>query len=242
MQPGYGLSRLEALRSRAEYRHEQNVGSLTCVIAVAMGLGEERATVLGRAASLHDIGKLALPDAMLDKAGPLSNAELELMKMHPKFGWNILNGSIDPELSLAASIALNHHEHFDGSGYPNGIAGDTIPFEARIISVADVYAALREERAYKSAMTHEGTLRVMLRGDEQVKPAYFDPTILRVLKDHERTISEAYGRAPHYLTEQPLHIDAANSKRACVGIGPPSGGAVTLSSQVADGAWESARR
>ena len=103
------------------------------------------------AAPMHDIGKIGIPDAILLKEGPLTKPEDEVMRTHPRIGYDILKGSPSKYLSMGAIIALGHHEKFDGSGYPNGLHGDDIPLVARIVAVADVFDALVSERPYKHA-------------------------------------------------------------------------------------------
>jgi two-component system response regulator RpfG len=107
--------------------------------------------VLEVAAPMHDIGKIGIPDAVLLKDGPLSPAELDLMRTHPRIGYDILKGSPSKYLSMGAIIALGHHEKFDGSGYPNGLHGEDIPLVARVVAVADVFDALVSKRPYKHA-------------------------------------------------------------------------------------------
>jgi two-component system response regulator RpfG len=107
--------------------------------------------VLGIAAPMHDIGKIGIPDAVLLKEGPLTTTELELMRTHPRIGYDILKGSPSKYLSMGALIALGHHERYDGTGYPNGLHGEDIPLVARVVAVADVFDALVTQRPYKHA-------------------------------------------------------------------------------------------
>ena len=103
------------------------------------------------AAPMHDIGKIGIPDSVLIKEGPLSPAEQEIMRTHPRIGYDILKGSPSKYLSMGSIIALGHHEKYDGTGYPNGLHGDDIPIVARTVAVADVFDALVSERPYKHA-------------------------------------------------------------------------------------------
>ena len=100
---------------------------------------------------MHDIGKIGIPDSVLIKEGPLTPAELEIMRTHPRIGYDILKGSPSKYLSMGSIIALGHHEKYDGTGYPNGLHGDDIPIVARVVAVADVFDALVSERPYKHA-------------------------------------------------------------------------------------------
>ena len=107
--------------------------------------------VIEVAAPMHDIGKIGIPDSVLIKEGPLSPAELEIMRTHPRIGYDILKGSPSKYLSMGSIIALGHHEKYDGTGYPNGLHGEDIPIVARVVAVADVFDALVSQRPYKHA-------------------------------------------------------------------------------------------
>jgi two-component system response regulator RpfG len=123
----------------------------SALIGAHLGLGAETVHVLEVAAPMHDIGKIGIPDAVLLKEGPLTPQEIDVMKSHPRIGYDILKGSPSKYLSMGAIIALGHHEKYDGSGYPNGLHGDDIPLVARVVAVADVFDALVSERPYKHA-------------------------------------------------------------------------------------------
>jgi putative two-component system response regulator len=151
------LELLERLALAAEYRddstqeHAQRVGRTTAQIALAMGVGDQDVEVLLRAAPLHDIGKIGIPDAILLKRAPLTADEFTLMKAHTTIGAQILSGSEFAILNTAERIAATHHERWDGSGYPAGLAGDEIPLAGRLVALADVFDALVHERPYKPA-------------------------------------------------------------------------------------------
>lgn len=121
------------------------------LIAQALGLDDEECQLIYEAAPMHDVGKVAIPDLILLKPGKLTVEEFELMKRHALIGHEILRGSSSPKLQAAAIIALAHHERFDGSGYPNGVAGEAISLHGRIVATADVFDALTSERPYKRA-------------------------------------------------------------------------------------------
>jgi putative two-component system response regulator len=128
---------------------------------------------IGFLASMHDVGKIGTPDDILNKEGPLSDWEWTVMQEHTKNGAFILSTYPNP---MAKEIALSHHEKWNGSGYPFQLEGDMIPLAARIVSIADVYDALRMERSYKPAFTHDVTVEKMLEGGG----SQFDPNLLEV--------------------------------------------------------------
>lgn len=151
------LEILERLASAAEYRddqtgrHTQRVGRTSALIANALGLPAKEVEAIRRAAPLHDVGKIGIPDAILLKSGPLSPAEMELMKRHTSIGARILSKSHSDTLQLAEQIAATHHERWDGTGYGSKLSGDQIPVCGRILAVADVFDALTHQRPYKEA-------------------------------------------------------------------------------------------
>ncbi|GEO80292.1 response regulator [Pararhodospirillum oryzae] len=130
--------------------HIWRMAAYSRALAGLMGWSEERCDLIEMAAPMHDTGKVGIPDAILKKPGPLTPEEWEVMKTHSTIGHDILAGSDAPVFKLAAEIALNHHERWDGRGYPNGLAGTAIPESARIVAVADVFDALSMRRPYKA--------------------------------------------------------------------------------------------
>ncbi len=138
-------------RSSEAGNHVRRMAQVCHLLAQASGLPEDETAVLMHAAPMHDIGKIATPDAVLLKPGKLDAAEWEIMKQHPSVGLAILDGSSRPILKAAAVIAHQHHEKFDGSGYPQGLKGHDIHLYARIVAVADVFDALSHKRCYKDA-------------------------------------------------------------------------------------------
>jgi putative two-component system response regulator len=130
------------------------------------------------ASSMHDIGKIGIPDAILLKAGPLTEEEWQIMRTHTTLGADILTGSTSSYIVMGKEIAQSHHERWDGSGYPHGLKGNQIPLAARIMSVCDIYDALRSKRPYKKPIEHLTALEIIITGDGRTQPSHFDPKIL----------------------------------------------------------------
>jgi HD-GYP domain-containing protein (c-di-GMP phosphodiesterase class II) len=156
------LGLANALEAKDAYTrgHSERVGEWSRRLAVALDLPAGEVEAVGRAGLLHDLGKIGVPEAVLRKQGPLDDGEWVLMRRHPVIGAQI----VAPFEFFAAggSIIRHHHERCDGSGYPDGLAGDAIPIGARIVAVADVYDALTSERPYRRALAHEGALEHLI--------------------------------------------------------------------------------
>ena len=176
---------------------------------VARDLGLDAATVhlLSRAAQLHDIGKIGVPDAILRKPGRLDSTELSLMREHSTIGAQMLQGSHNPLLVMAHQVALGHHEHFDGSGYPHGLRGSAIPLAARITSLADTYDALRMQRTYKPAFDHHTAVATILSGDARTRPEHFDPVLLVIFGRLHRVFEAVFDGASEGLAEGDLFAE-----------------------------------
>lgn len=174
---------LERLALASDFRddetgeHNNRVAALTTQLALGLGLDNEEAELMGRAALLHDVGKIGISDTILLKKGPLTDDERLLMQSHTVTGGMILRGSRSPLLRMAERIATSHHERWDGSGYPAGLERDVIPLAGRIVAVADVYDALTHERPYKHAWTSEEALQ-HIRGQAG---KHFDPNVVTAL-------------------------------------------------------------
>jgi HD-GYP domain-containing protein (c-di-GMP phosphodiesterase class II) len=142
-------------------------------VAEKLGLPEDELAPLLQAASLHDVGKAAIPDEILNKPGPLDASEWEFMRRHTLIGQRILNAA--PALARAAAYVRSSHERFDGHGYPDGLAGEEIPIGARVIAVCDAYDAMRSPRPYRAPMSMEGTVAELRRcAGTQFDPAVVD--------------------------------------------------------------------
>jgi cyclic di-GMP phosphodiesterase len=177
------LEIIERLAIAAEYRddetgeHTKRVGRTAALVAQKLGLAEEFVERIRRAAPLHDVGKLGISDDILLKPGKLTSEEFETMKLHTRIGAEILGRSRSRLLKLSEEIALTHHEHWDGSGYPAALAGESIPLSGRIVAVADVFDALTNTRPYKDAWPRERALAEI----KKLSGKYFDPNVVAAL-------------------------------------------------------------
>ncbi len=174
----YRLSRAAEFRDGDTGQHIESMSHYCYLLAQRLGLGRT-CELLYLASPLHDVGKVGIPDRILLKPGPLDAEEREVMQGHAEIGHRMLKGSGTELLELAARVAWTHHEHFDGGGYPCGLAGEQIPIEGRITAVGDVFDALTSDRIYRPAFTVDSAVDEMrsLRGTQ------FDPEILDVFLD-----------------------------------------------------------
>ncbi len=168
------LSRAAEYRDPETGTHLLRMSNYARLIAAQMGLPAAEQELLLDAAPMHDIGKVATPDNILLKPGKLTPEEFDVMKQHAVIGYEILRDSVSPLLQCAAALALTHHEKFDGSGYPQGLAGVSIPLHGRIVAVADVFDALTSERPYKKAWALEEAVEFMKTNSGR----HFDPTCI----------------------------------------------------------------
>lgn len=173
------LSMAVETRDQETGDHIERMGRYCALLAQKIGWSESRCELLRIAAPLHDVGKIAIPDSVLLKPGALTPEERREIEKHAEIGHEILAGSDSPLLDLAARIALSHHEHWDGNGYPNGLVGEEIPVEGRMAAIADVFDALTSDRVYRPAMTVERALAIMSEG----RGAHFDPDLLDTFFD-----------------------------------------------------------
>ncbi len=175
--------------------HVQRIGYSSRELASRLGLGVQFVETIFFASPMHDIGKIGIPEHILLKPGSFTPQEWAIMKQHTVIGASILGNSQSPYLQMGAEIALNHHERWDGGGYPNGRHGEAIPLSARVMNICDVYDALRSRRPYKPAFEHAAAMDIMVRGDDRIAPGHFDPILLAVFRQHHaafRDIFESY--------------------------------------------------
>ena len=188
----YRLAVLSEFKDEDTGAHIRRIGFFTRELATVLGLDAEFTEAISHASMMHDIGKVGIPDSIMLKPGPLSEEEWKVMKSHAERGARILSGSHSPYLVMAEQIARSHHERWDGSGYPAGLRGDSIPLAARLTTLADQYDALRTCRPYKPAYPHAQTMRVLIEGDGRTLPAHFDPVILAAFRANERRFEEIF--------------------------------------------------
>jgi len=197
------LVRMEALRASrleivqrlglaAEYKdnetglHVIRMSHFSRILGIAAGMTEVEADDLLHAAPMHDVGKIGIPDRILQKPGPLDPDEWKIMQSHVTIGAEIIGEHDGGMLALARQIALTHHEKYDGSGYPNGLAGEAIPLAGRIVAIADVFDALTSVRPYKKAWTEEEAVNFL----REQKGRHFDPQLVELFADQMPAIRE----------------------------------------------------
>ncbi|HXB64918.1 MAG TPA: HD domain-containing phosphohydrolase [Solirubrobacteraceae bacterium] len=169
----FRLARLVEFRDVETGHHLQRMSLYCEILARETGFPEQRCQLVRLASQLHDIGKVAIPDSILLKHGKLTPEEFEVIKGHSDTGFQMLSGSASEIVQMGAQIALTHHERWDGSGYPRGLAGDDIPEEGRIAAIADVFDALSSDRVYRAAFPVKSAIEMM----QDERGRHFDPEL-----------------------------------------------------------------
>jgi putative two-component system response regulator len=186
------------LTKAAEYKdkdtgaHVRRISYYCKYLAQSMGQDSVFIDNIFYASPMHDIGKIGISDHILLKPGKHTKDEFEIMQSHSRLGAEILNNTKSPYLQMGSEIAMQHHEKFDGTGYPDGISGAAISLPARIMSICDVYDALRSKRPYKQTMAHEETVNIITKGDGRTMPHHFDPVVLQTFLASESYFKKIY--------------------------------------------------
>jgi putative two-component system response regulator len=185
------LARANVFRDAVTGLHERRTGRIARLIAEALGLGDERCALVEAGAGLHDIGKVGIPDRVLRKAGRFTPEDRSVMRGHPEIGHRILKEGAGATLRQSAEIALCHHERWDGSGYPRGLAGERVPLPGRIVAVADVLEAMTGRRDYRrSLLLEEGIDHLRRRRGRD-----FDPDCVEALLSRRDAVARVVGAA-----------------------------------------------
>jgi response regulator RpfG family c-di-GMP phosphodiesterase len=167
-------------RSKETGNHVKRVAEYSKLLALYHGLSEDEAEMLKQASPMHDIGKVAIPDAILNKPGPFTPEEFAHMQKHAELGYEMLKTSKRPLLKAAATVAYEHHEKWDGSGYPNGTSKEEIHIYGRITAIADVFDALGSDRCYKKAWSDEAIFKLF----KEERGVHFDPQLIDIFFEH----------------------------------------------------------
>ncbi|HNS32118.1 MAG TPA: CHASE2 domain-containing protein [bacterium] len=173
-------------------RHISRIGLYVQELASFLGLPDDLAEQMTFASAMHDVGKIGIPDSILLKPGKLTPDEFEIMKTHTIIGEKILSGSAHPMIQMAATIALCHHERWNGKGYPRGLKCKEIPLEARIVMICDIYEALRSSRPYKKSLVHHEAFMIITKGDSKISPGDFDPDVLQAFISVHKRFEEIF--------------------------------------------------
>jgi response regulator RpfG family c-di-GMP phosphodiesterase len=182
------------MRSKETGQHIFRMAKYSRLLAKLSGLPTREVNLIEATAPLHDIGKIAIPDAILNKPGKLTDAEMMEMQRHAQYGYDMLADSNSEMLKLGALVALTHHERWDGTGYPKQLSGENIPLAGRIVSLADVFDALMSRRSYKEPFTFDRTMEIIKEGAGK----HFDPALVALLIQHADEFNQIFMDNPDY--------------------------------------------
>jgi response regulator RpfG family c-di-GMP phosphodiesterase len=182
------------MRSKETGMHIHRMAAYSKLLAQLYGLPSDQLNLIEAAAPLHDIGKVAIPDSILNKPGRLTADEMDTMRTHAQSGFDLLGRSNSKMLETGAQVALTHHERWDGTGYPNGLKGNEIPLFGRIVNVADVFDALMSRRVYKEPFPLDKTIQIM----SDLSGQAFDPALIDLLVKNKDQFSAIFDQNPDY--------------------------------------------
>lgn len=182
------------MRSKETGQHIHRMAAYSKLLAELCNLPVDEINLIEAAAPLHDIGKVAIPDSVLNKAGPLTPDEMNIMRTHAQNGYELLAQSNSKMLQIGAEVALTHHERWDGGGYPNGIKGKNIPLYGRIVNIADVFDALMSKRVYKEAFSLDKTIQIM----SDLSGKAFDPDLIDLLVKNKDQFGAIFEKNPDH--------------------------------------------
>ena len=186
------LNRAASYKDEETGAHVARISFYTVELAGTLGMDAGFRDTIHYASPMHDVGKIAIPDAILMKPGKFEPHEWEIMKGHAALGAKLIAGGSSPYLTMGVDIAMSHHERWDGKGYPAGLAGEAIPLAARIMQICDVYDALRSKRPYKAPFSHEKSFEIITKGDGRTMPGHFDPAVLEAFARAGDRFEEIY--------------------------------------------------
>ncbi len=186
------LNEIIALRSQETQNHVIRVSKIACILGKELGMSAEQLEILEIASLMHDVGKIGIPEKILIKPGQLTTEEFEIIKTHSLLGENMLRSKDSPILQMASIISITHHEKWDGSGYPQGLAFNNIPLPGRIVALCDIFDALISKRSYKLAWTITKASQEIRR----ISGRFLDPKIVRIFQDNLHKIMEVVKEFP----------------------------------------------